>query len=152
MIVGLIGRMACVIARPARAPRRCAARRAAGAPRRSRRPRLPPAAPPPAGPLRRRRFRPDLGGHASARRGRRGASPRRRLIAGYGVTGQLVDPADQIQALLESVAPIGSPFIESGPADRIGTPIGTIPRLTQSLDSIGYARRGATDPPGGRVA
>ena len=60
------------------------------------------------------------------------------LISGYGVTGQLVDPADQLQALLESVAPTGSPFIESGPADRIGTPIGTIPRLTQALDGIGY--------------
>ncbi len=59
-------------------------------------------------------------------------------IAGYTVTGQLVDPADRVQALLESVSPTGSPFIESGPADRIGTPIGTIPRLTRALDAIGY--------------
>ena len=38
------------------------------------------------------------------------------IIAGYGVTGQLVDPADRLQALLESVAPIGTPFVEAGPA------------------------------------
>ena len=37
-----------------------------------------------------------------------------------------------------AVAPTGSPFIASGPADRIGTPIGTIPRIAQALDSIGY--------------
>ena len=63
------------------------------------------------------------------------------IISGYGVTGQLVDPSDRIRALLESIAPTGSPFIESGAADRIGTPIGTIPRLTQSLDSIGYGAK-----------
>jgi outer membrane protein insertion porin family len=73
------------------------------------------------------------------------------IIAGYGVTGQLIDPADRIQALLESVAPIGTPFIESGPADRIGTPIGTLPRLTQALDSIGYSAQLRTIPGGGRV-
>jgi len=65
-------------------------------------------------------------------------APAAPTIAGYGVTGQLVDPAERIQALLESVSPIGSPFIESGPADRIGTPIGTIPRLTRALDAVGY--------------
>jgi len=37
------------------------------------------------------------------------------------------------------VVPIGSPFIESGPAYRIGTPIGTIPRLTRALDAVGYS-------------
>ena len=88
---------------------------------------------------------------APAVKGAAGAPASGTIISGYGVTGQLVDPSDRIQALLESIAPIGSAFIESGPADRIGTPIGTIPRLTQSLDSIGYASKVRPIPSGGRV-
>ena len=41
-------------------------------------------------------------------------------------------------ALLASIAPVGEPFIETGPSDRIGRPLGTIPRLTEVLDGIGY--------------
>ena len=59
-------------------------------------------------------------------------------IAGYELAGQRIDPDDQLMALLQSVAPIGEPFIESGPSDRIGKPLGTIPRLAEALDAIGY--------------
>ena len=37
-----------------------------------------------------------------------------------------------------SVAALGDPFVESGPSDRIGRPFGTIPRLVQALDAVGY--------------
>ena len=59
-------------------------------------------------------------------------------IAGYELAGQRLDPDDQLMALLQSVAAIGEPFVESGPSDRIGKPLGTIPRLAETLDSIGY--------------
>ena len=59
-------------------------------------------------------------------------------IVGYELTGQRIDPDDKLTALLVSVAPLGDPFVESGPSDRIGKPIGTIPRLAETLDAIGY--------------
>jgi outer membrane protein insertion porin family len=59
-------------------------------------------------------------------------------ITGYELGGQRLDPDDQLMALLQSVAPIGDPFVESGPSDRIGKPLGTIPRLAEALDVIGY--------------
>jgi outer membrane protein insertion porin family len=59
-------------------------------------------------------------------------------ITGYELAGQRIDPDDQLMALLASVAPIGEPFIETGPSDRIGKPLGTIPRLAEMLDGIGY--------------
>ncbi len=73
------------------------------------------------------------------------------VIAGYDLTGPLIDSPDQIQTLLQSVARPGSLFIESGPADRIGTPIGTIPRVAQALDSIGYAAQVRALPEGSPV-
>jgi len=59
-------------------------------------------------------------------------------IAGYELGGQRIDPDDKLTALLQSIAPLGEPFVEAGPSDRIGKPLGTIPRLTEALDSIGY--------------
>ena len=59
-------------------------------------------------------------------------------IAGYELAGQPIDPVEQLVALLASIAPVGEPFIETGPSDRIGRPLGTIPRLTEVLDGIGY--------------
>ena len=51
-----------------------------------------------------------------------------------------------------SVAPVGEPFVESGPSDRIGKPLGTIPRLTETLDGIGYRAAVSKRPaPGGGV-
>jgi outer membrane protein insertion porin family len=83
-----------------------------------------------------------------------GAAPARAaeapLIAGYDVGGAPIDPPDQIDALLQSVAPDGSRFIESGPADRVGAPIGTLPRLKQALEEIGYdAKLDVKPDPGG---
>jgi outer membrane protein assembly complex protein YaeT len=66
------------------------------------------------------------------------APPARVPIAGYELGGQRIDPDDQLTALLLSIAPAGEPFVETGPSDRIGKPLGTIPRLTDALDAIGY--------------
>ena len=72
-------------------------------------------------------------------------------IAGYELTGQRIDPDDQLTALLVSVSPIGEPFVESGPSDRIGKPIGTIPRVLETLDSIGYRATVTKKPAGAGV-
>jgi outer membrane protein insertion porin family len=64
--------------------------------------------------------------------------PARVAIAGYELAGQRIDPDEQLIKLLESIAPPGELFVEAGPSDRIGKPLGTIPRLTETLDSIGY--------------
>ncbi|HEY4184938.1 MAG TPA: POTRA domain-containing protein [Polyangia bacterium] len=60
------------------------------------------------------------------------------IIARYDVTGILVEPRETIESLLKAVAPTGTPFVASGPADRIGTPIGTLPRLRRALEGVGY--------------
>jgi len=59
-------------------------------------------------------------------------------IAGYELAGQRIDPDDQLMALLTSIAPLGEPFVETGPSDRIGKPLGTIPRIAETMDGIGY--------------
>jgi outer membrane protein assembly complex protein YaeT len=59
-------------------------------------------------------------------------------VAGYELAGQRIDPDDKLMELLASVAAVGEPFVESGPSDRIGKPIGTIPRLAETLDGVGY--------------
>ncbi len=69
-------------------------------------------------------------------------------IAGYELAGQRIDPDDQLTALLTSIFPVGEPFVESGPSDRIGKPIGTIPRIVETLDGIGY-RAAITKRPSG---
>jgi outer membrane protein insertion porin family len=50
-----------------------------------------------------------------------------------------VDPPERIEALLETVARPGTPFVPSGDADRTGMPIGTIPRIKHVLSAVGYA-------------
>jgi len=72
-------------------------------------------------------------------------------IAGYELAGQRIDPDDQLMALLTSVAPLGEPFIETGPSDRIGKPLGTIPRLAEILDGIGYRAAVSKRAAGGGV-
>ncbi len=59
-------------------------------------------------------------------------------IRGFVVEGS-IDPPGHIEALLTGFAGEGSPFVTSGDADRVGMPIGTIPRLKQILQVIGYA-------------
>ncbi len=73
-------------------------------------------------------------------------------IVGYEVGGSRIDSDDQLRALMFSVAALGDPYIESGPSDRIGRPFGTIPRLVQALDAVGYRAALSTRPaPGGVV-
>jgi outer membrane protein insertion porin family len=72
-------------------------------------------------------------------------------IAGYEMVGPRIDPDDKLMELLVSVAPIGEPFVESGPSDRIGKPIGTIPRLIETLDGVGYRAAITKRPTGGGV-
>ena len=71
-------------------------------------------------------------------------------IVGYQIGGSRIDPEEKLRALMLSVSALGDPFIESGPSDKIGRPFGTIPRLTQALDAIGYRTAITTRPaPGG---
>ncbi len=72
-------------------------------------------------------------------------------IAGYELGGERIDPDDTLMALLVSFAAIGDPFVESGPSDRIGKPIGTIPRLAEMLDGIGYRAKVSKRAAGGGV-
>jgi outer membrane protein insertion porin family len=59
-------------------------------------------------------------------------------IRGFIVEGS-IDPPGEIEALLSDFAGVGTPFVASGDADRIGMPIGTVPRLRHILQVIGYA-------------
>jgi outer membrane protein insertion porin family len=72
-------------------------------------------------------------------------------IVGYEIGGARVDPDDQLQALALSVAAVGDPFVEAGPSDEIGQPLGTVPRLVQALDAIGYRAAVTTRPAAGGV-
>jgi outer membrane protein insertion porin family len=67
-------------------------------------------------------------------------------IVGYELGGSRLDPDDQLQALLQSVATLGDPFVEAGPSDEIGQPLGTVPRLAQALDAVGYRAAITTRP------
>jgi len=77
--------------------------------------------------------------------------PARVPIAGYELAGQRIDPDDKLMALLGSIAPIGELFVEEGPSDRIGKPLGTIPRLVQALDGVGYRTKVTKRAAGGGV-
>jgi outer membrane protein insertion porin family len=70
-------------------------------------------------------------------------------ILGYEIGGRRIDPEDKLQALLASVAAPGEPFVEAGPSDEIGRPLGTIPRLVQALDAVGYRAAITTRPAAG---
>jgi hypothetical protein len=59
-------------------------------------------------------------------------------MLGADVEGS-IDPPGRVEALVEIVAPTGTPFVPSGEADRVGIPIGTIPRLRHVLIAVGYA-------------
>jgi outer membrane protein assembly complex protein YaeT len=72
-------------------------------------------------------------------------------IVGYELGGSRIDPDDKLQALLGSVAALGDPFVEAGPSDAIGQPLGTVPRLAQALDAVGYRAAITTRPARGGV-
>jgi outer membrane protein insertion porin family len=58
-------------------------------------------------------------------------------IVGITVEGA-IDPPGRVEALLAAVAAKGSSFVSSGDADRVGAPIGTVPRMKSLLAAVGY--------------
>jgi len=58
-------------------------------------------------------------------------------IVGVDVEGS-TDPPGTVEALLDTVARAGTPFVPSGDADRVGMPIGTVPRAKHVLGVVGY--------------
>ncbi len=73
-------------------------------------------------------------------------------IVEFRIEGVRMDPEADLQALLRGVFPDGSRFVDSGPADRIGVPIGTIPRARRALDQVGYEALVESVPAAGGVA
>ena len=69
-------------------------------------------------------------------------------IASVSIEGS-TDPAGRVDILVATVAPLGGPFVESGEADRMGTPIGTVPRLQNLLKAVGYQAQIAVATDGG---
>ena len=72
-------------------------------------------------------------------------------IHGVTVEGS-IDPPGRIEALLQAFAGNAPPFVASGDADRIGKPIGTIPRLKDILQAIGYSAEITSLPEAGGVS
>ncbi|HVU49364.1 MAG TPA: POTRA domain-containing protein [Polyangia bacterium] len=67
-------------------------------------------------------------------------APRMSIIVGYELRGTRFDPDEKLESLIASVAPLGSPFVESGAADQVGgVLIGTLPRTQRALEAAGYA-------------
>lgn len=64
----------------------------------------------------------------------RAAAPR---IASVSIEGS-AEPAGRIESVVATIAPLDGPFVESGEADRVGTPLGTVPRLRNLLRAVGY--------------
>ncbi len=58
-------------------------------------------------------------------------------IGAVTVTGS-VDPPGRLESLITLLAPPGSPYIEPGPMDQIGEPVGTVARLEAALSRLGY--------------
>jgi outer membrane protein insertion porin family len=53
-------------------------------------------------------------------------------------TGTPIDPIAKLDAFVKIIAPVGGYFVDEGPADTAGIPIGTIPRLREGFTEIGY--------------
>ncbi|HSS38472.1 MAG TPA: hypothetical protein VLT58_06865, partial [Polyangia bacterium] len=67
------------------------------------------------------------------------AAPARAVpIVGYEVGGTRIDPDDKLRAMVAAVVAIGDPFVPAGPSDLVGRPLGTVPRVVQAFDAIGY--------------
>ena len=65
------------------------------------------------------------------------ASPAVARVAEVTLSGG-TNPPDRLESLVNLLAPPGSPFIEPGPMDEVGTPVGTVARLESALSRIGY--------------
>jgi outer membrane protein insertion porin family len=59
-------------------------------------------------------------------------------VAAIEVQGALIDRAEDLVAYAETVVVPGSPFVEEGPADAFGTPIGSLPSLKEAFETLGY--------------
>jgi outer membrane protein insertion porin family len=67
------------------------------------------------------------------------------IVTGYEFSGRRFDTDERLAQYLATVAPLGSPFIESGPSDQVGDVlIGTLPRLEKALEAIGYRSKLST--------
>jgi outer membrane protein insertion porin family len=49
-----------------------------------------------------------------------------------------VDPPGRLEEFVALFVPAGSFYVEPGPADDVGTPVATIPRLERALERLGY--------------
>jgi len=63
-----------------------------------------------------------------------------------------IDPPGRIEALVQTFAGNESPFVASGDADRIGMPLGTIPRLQRILEVAGYTAEITSQPEGDGIS
>ena len=73
------------------------------------------------------------------------------LIVDFRLDGSAAPDLERLIALLRASFPEGSRFVESGPADRLGTPLGTIPRLRKALEAVGYDAVAEERPTAGGV-
>lgn len=71
-------------------------------------------------------------------------------VGTVSITGS-ADAPGRIEELVALVAPAGAPFVEPGPADEVGVPIATVPRIQFILKSIGYEALVDTQRQGGAV-
>jgi outer membrane protein insertion porin family len=78
-------------------------------------------------------------------------SPPAPVIVGFQMDGSPPAEIERLTALLRGTFPEGNRFVESGPADRLGTPIGTMPRLRKALEAVGYDALAETRPAAGGV-
>jgi outer membrane protein insertion porin family len=62
-----------------------------------------------------------------------------------------IDPPGRVESLVATIAPLHAPFVESGEADRVGTPLGTVPRLKNLLKAVGYQAEIAVQTDAGGV-
>jgi outer membrane protein insertion porin family len=92
-----------------------------------------------------------LGGDLRAQDEADEAAPSAPGRVGTVVVEGSADAPGRIEALVALVAPIGSPFVEPGPADEVGTPIATVPRIVATLKAIGYGATVETRNEGGSV-
>ena len=56
----------------------------------------------------------------------------------FSIGGLLVDPLPKLNDFVRAWLPEGTQFVESGDYDAVGTPVGTVARITKAFDGIGY--------------
>jgi len=72
-------------------------------------------------------------------------------IGKWTFTGTPIDPISKLDSFVKIIAPVDGYFVEQGPADTAGTPIGTLPRLREGFNELGYDSSIATTPNGSTV-